>query len=204
MNHPDQLLNLKVKITNLLDQSVTGTIHGFSSNHDVLALRISPTSGNKSNGPRQDVFKIVNTCFVKSLQVLLLTPKKGQNSPTQKFSKVNIDMLQSRLNKIIQNRKHKSSLHHASNEKHSSVKRTEISPLALKIFNRLSTKLGAENVEWHGNESILVFQEILVSKPFALNKISQSKKSQSSKHINKLKIALRDTWLEVDNARRGG
>lgn len=203
MNHPDQLMNLKVKITNLLDQSLTATIYGFSSNHDVLALKVTSPAGNRSNGPKRDVFKIVNTSFIKSLQVLLPIPKKGQ-SPLPHLTKVDINSLQSKLNKIVDNRKHKSSLHHASDEKHLTPKRTEISPLALKIFNRLSSKLGAENVEWHGNESILVFKEIVVSKPFALNKISQSKKSQSSKHINTLKIALRDTWLEVDNNKRGG
>lgn len=207
MNHPDQLINLKVKITNLLDQSLTATIHGFSPNYDVLALKIISSSSNKSNGPKREIFKIVNTSFIKSLQVILPTLKKAQNngsSPATNLSKVDLDALQSKLNRIIGYRTRQPSLHQASDQNHSVAKKPEISPLALKIFNRLSTKLGVENVEWNGNESILVFKEIIVSKPFALNKISHSKRSQSSKHINKLKIALRDTWLEVDNNRRGG
>lgn len=204
MNHPDQLLNLKVKITNLLDQSLTATIHGISANHDVLALRFPSSSSNKGIEPKYEAYKIVNTSFIKSLELLLPTPKKGKSLPTQTLNKTEFDALQSLLNSIVEVSKSKRSCDDILAEKRQFSRRTDISSLAFKVFNRLSKKLGTENVRWHGNESIIVFEEIIVSKPFALNKISQSRKSQLSKHINILKTALRETWLEVDNGKRGG
>lgn len=203
MDRLDQTVNLKVKITNLLDQTITASIYGFSASQDVLALKDFPANGNKST----DVYKIVNTAFIKSVQVLPPFPKKGQKLQTcnGKLTKVDINQFQSHLNKLIDKSKQMLPLAEITNEETKAPnKEPEISPLARKLFSKLTEKLGPENVQWHGNESMLLFKEIIVSKPYALNKISHSKRSQSSKHINKVKIALRDTWLEIDNAKRGG
>lgn len=203
MDRLDQTVNLKVKITNLLDQTITASIYGFSASQDVLALKVFPANGNKST----DVYKIVNTAFIKSVQVLPPLPKKGQKLQTcnGKLTKVDINQFQSHLNKLIDKSKQMLPLAEITTEETKAPnKEPEISPLARKLFSKLTEKLGPENVQWHGNESMLLFKEIIVSKPYALNKISHSKRSQSSKHINKVKIALRDTWLEIDNAKRGG
>lgn len=201
MNNLDQLINLKVKITNLLDETTTATIYAVNPSHEVLALKISPT--NKNGGAKHDQIKIINTAFIKSLQVLPPFPKKGHkpaNIHVPKLTKVDVGKFEAGLDKAVnQYRSTPGGQSHPGNHK-----RTEASPLASKIFNKLSSKLGKENVQWNGNETILAFKEIAISRPYALNKVSNSRKSQGSKHLNDVKSALRESWLEVDNAKRGG
>ncbi|SGZ50752.1 CIC11C00000000152 [Sungouiella intermedia] len=202
MNNLDQVINLKVKITNLLDESIVATIYAFNPGQEVLVLKVSP-SGGARNGPgssKLEQYKIINTAFIKSLQVMPPFPKKGQKPYTgfnQRLAKVDISKLEADLNRAIsQHRNHKVELQ--------TTKKNETSPLAAKIFDKMSQKFGKENIHWHGNESILAFKEIVISRPYALNKISNFKKSQASKHMDEVRSALREIWLEVDNAKRGG
>lgn len=203
MNSLDQLVNLKVKITNLLDESTVATIYAFNSSQEVLALKVSSSSGQKNGSAKLDEFKIINTAFIKSLQVMPPFPKKGQKIPhgyEKKLTKIDIQKYEAELNRAIS--QHQNSSVERSNT--TTSKKSEASPLASKIFDKLSNKLGKENVQWHGNETILAFKEIIISRPYALNRISNSKKSQASKHIDEVRSALREIWLEVDNSKRGG
>lgn len=202
MNSLDQIINLKVKITNLLDESVTAHIYAFNPRQEVLALKVVPSHGSKAGAAKLDHFKIINTAFIKSLQVLPPFPKKGHKPYTgynQKLSKVDIEKLEADINKAIAQHRNGSPA-----ETRAPAKKTEVSPMALKIFEKLSARLGKQNVQWHGNEAILAFKEIIISRPYALNKISNSKKSQASKHIDEVRSALRESWLDVDNSKRGG
>lgn len=201
MNSLDQVINLKVKITNLLDESIVATIYAFDPKQEVLALKVSPPHGTKngSGAPKLDEFKIINTAFIKSLQVIPPFPKKGQRPYTgfnQRIAKVDIAKLEADLNRAISHHRHVPTNTGANHK-------AETSPLAAKIFDRLSKKLGKENIQWQGNEGILAFKEIVISRPYALNKVN-TKKSHPSKHTDEVRSALRETWLEVDSSKRGG
>ncbi|RCK65567.1 Protein LSM12 [Candida viswanathii] len=60
----EQIINLKVRITNLLDQIIVGHIYTYSSSNEIIILK---TTDNKE-GP--STFRIINTSFIKSIQVL--------------------------------------------------------------------------------------------------------------------------------------
>lgn len=207
MNSLDQTINLKVKITDLFDNSITATIYAFSASQEVLALKVHPANGPKKANSEDETFRIINTSFIKSLQVLSPYPKKtgkGIEAITR-IKKVDIQQLESKFNVPTKEhtkpteQKPRAALPGASHPKKNTP-----SPMAAKIFDKLLSRFGKENILWHGNDSILLFREVSVSKPYALNKISNSKKAQSSEHIEKIRTALREIWLEMDNSRRGG
>lgn len=250
MNNLDQLINLKVKITNLLDETTTATIYAVSPSHEVLALRISPPNGGK--GAKLDQMKIINTAFIKSLQVLPPFPKKGHkpyNVYHPKFARIDLKKFETDLDKAVDQyktlpkpqtqaqRKSEFQSHKKSDLKVESKteqksdlkteqkfepqaskkseqvskssepqphKKTEASPMATKIFNKLSSKLGKENVQWTGNEAIVAFKDINIVRPYALNRISRNPKSKAPSHLMEVKAALKESWLEVDSAKRGG
>lgn len=223
MNNLDQLINLKVKITNLLDETTTATIYAVNPSHEVLALRISPPNGGK--GAKLDQMKIINTAFIKSLQVLPPFPKKGHkpyNVYHPKFARIDLKIFESDLDKAVDQYKispkpqtqaqRKSETHsHKKSELKSELKsepqaskKTEAIPMAIKIFNKLSFKLGKENVQWTGNEAIVLFKDIYIVRPYALNRISRNPKSKGPSHLMEVKAALKESWLEVDSAKRGG
>lgn len=204
MNSLDQVINLKVKITNLLDESISGTIYAFSLKQKVLALKTTPPPTGKSPPPLQeDSFKIINTSFIKSISVLSLTSKKYMRPlDPAPVSKIDIKSLELYLNKIIENANKSPSPQPPTHSLAPPNKKNDT--LAAKVFEKLSLKLGRENVQWQGNESILLFKEVAVSKPYALNKISNSKRTQSSKYLEKARAALREVWLADNNSHRGG
>ncbi|GEQ72159.1 hypothetical protein JCM33374_g5845 [Metschnikowia sp. JCM 33374] len=214
MNSLDQIVNLKVRITNLLDESISGTIYAFSTKQKVLALKVTHQPTGKSPSPQDDSFRIINTAFIKSINVLPPFPKK--NSRPSEFPsnvpKIDVKQLEHTLNKMLESA-NKIPEVQASQRANSpatgkfpntSHKKADTGTLASKVFERLSSKLGKENVQWQGNDSILLFKEVSVSKPYALNKISNSKRTQSSKYLEKARVALREAWLEDDNSKRGG
>lgn len=83
-------------------------------------------------------------------------------------------------------------------------KKLEPSPLALKVYDKLVGKFGKENVMLQSNDSVLLFKEVAIGKPYALNRISNSRRSQQSKHLEKVKTALREIWLLGNNSKQGG
>lgn len=232
MNSLDQIVNLKVKITNLLDESLTASIYAFSPGQDILAVKVDQPLGAKGQ-PRPPVYRIINTSFIKSLQVLPPFPKKGAKATpisNQRLSKVDVKKLEAELNDAVLHYKKptehenakvvkkeaplakkdaipsvKASQAKGANQiKKHDAKKAEVSPVASKIFQKLTSKFGKENVQWHGNESMIIFKEIVVSRPYALNKISNPKKLHNPKQLDEVRSALREIWLEVDTPRRGG
>lgn len=201
MNSLDQVVNLKVKITDLLDVSLVGTIYAFSPSQEVLAIKVQPPQGKSD-----EVYKIINTSFIKSLQVL--PHKKKPTGPTQ-LRKVDTKRLEEEVAAAVklypkpdETRKDDKPAKRASPPP--GQKKHTVSALAGTFFDKFIARFGKENVQWHGNEAILLFREVSVSKPYALNKVSNSPRAQASKHIDKIRTALREIWLEMDNAKRGG
>ncbi|KAM9937298.1 hypothetical protein OXX80_003185 [Metschnikowia pulcherrima] len=207
MNSLDQIINLKVKITNLLDESVSGTIYAFSSKQRVLALKITSQATGKSPPPPEDSYKIINTAFIKSISVLPPLPKKNQrpNDSLSPEASIDVKKLEASLNEMLENaNKNPSKKSSPQPGTTQGPKKSDSGSLASKVFDKLSAKLGKDNVQWQGKDSILLFKEVMISKPYALNKISNARRTQTSKHLEKAKSALREVWLSEDNIERGG
>lgn len=205
MNHLDQTINLRVKVTNLLDESLQGLIYAFSPKQRVLAIQLFPHTPHKGN--TDDCIKLVNTSFIKTIQVLPHN-KKSYKSPEPQKAKVDLLQLETEINAAILAANNNSTAHGETakllNNNGQHKKNTKLSPLAQKVYLRLSELLGKENVQIQNNETILLFKEVAVAKPYALTKISNSKKTQSSKHIETARTALREVWMGLDKLKRGG
>lgn len=193
MNSLEQIINLKVKVTTLLDQSITGTIYTCSPTHELLALK---TSNNGKNNVKPETFRFINTAFIKSIQVLPPFPKKKQNlrhKNSTNIARIPINKIESDLNDSIQN--YKNSL---------LINNPKASPIAIKIFEKFFRLYGADSVKWKGSD-IILFDEIKLAKPYTLGKSGNIVKlDQNSKAMNMVEDVLKEIWLEVDNEKRGG
>ncbi|WPK26348.1 hypothetical protein PUMCH_003699 [Australozyma saopauloensis] len=188
MNSLDQAINLKVQVTTLIDETITGTIYAFSPKQHVIALKTP------------ELYRIINSSFIKTLTLTGPVPKRFHKSHESfKGKPVDIRKLEARL---------KNAVERGGVENHTksvaASKKPEPSALALKIHGKLVNKFGKENVHLQGNDSMLLFKEVVVGKPYALNKISNGKKTQSSKHLEEVKTALREMWLLGNNTKQGG
>ncbi|KAI5970176.1 hypothetical protein CANMA_000787 [Candida margitis] len=111
----DQAISLKLKVTTLLDQEITGSIYTFSSSNEVLVLITSNHERvNIKNDKDQDspssinqtaTYRIINTSFIKSIQVLN-PPLKKVTSKSNKGDRlviepINVDDLEQFLQEQI-------------------------------------------------------------------------------------------------------
>lgn len=80
----EQIINLKVKITTLLDQTIIGYIYTFSSSNEIIVIRITSnqllTQKKQNYTYTGDTYRILNTAFIKSIQVLPPFPKRTNTS----------------------------------------------------------------------------------------------------------------------------
>lgn len=211
MNSLEQVINLKVEVKTLIDETIVGTIYAFSPKQHVIALKMS---GSSSDG--KDLFRIINSSFIKSITIAHPAPKKfPKHSEQFKARPVDLKKLEARLKSAVEraappnastpvqkNEPVNGKNNHNNNNQ--APKKSEPTALALKVHDKLVAKFGKENVSLQNNDAVLLFKEVLISKPYALNKISNSKKSQSSKHLDKVKAALREIWLLGNNSQQGG
>lgn len=239
MNTLEQAINLKVEVTTLIDETIVGTIYAFSPNQRVIALKTTSSASGK------DLFRIINTSFIKSISIAHPVPKRfNKASESFKGKPVDLNKLKARLEHSLEKISKGSSVKHnihaaridkpnkaeppktppvntttppastsaavpplSSRTSHSTQalhKKLEPSPLALKVYDKLVDKFGKENVMLQNNDSVLLFKEVAIGKPYALNRISNSRRSQQSKHLEKVKTALREIWLLGNNSKQGG
>lgn len=210
------VVNVRVKVTNLLDQSIVGFIHSFNPSQSVLALKMDPSK-----------IRIINTAFVKAVQVMQPN-KKNHNSSHKhqhpKLSKVDIRKLEADLNESIarykpveETEKSTTSSEKPAHEKQHTLKHHQLhqpnrqhlkrrdstshgNANALTIFNSLVSKFGKENVQWLPNDSINVFKDVVIAKPYTLNKMG-GKRSPKAEEVRN---ALREILLDVGPGKRGG
>ncbi|KAL6451411.1 LSM12 Protein LSM12 [Candida maltosa Xu316] len=195
----DQIINLKVKITNLLDQTIIGQIFTYSSSNEIIILKINDAKDSKSS-----TYRIVNTSFIKSIQVLPPLPKKGGTPSHQKdtlnISPINIDALSKNLSDEIKNYK-PSSVEETKKQHH----RQNISNLLFKNFVKL---YGEKNVRYGSNNNhneILIYDEIKITRPFTNTRANiHIIQDGGKKHLDSIQRALKQFWLEIDNEKRGG
>lgn len=193
MNNLDQIVNLKVKVTTLLDQSITGTIYACSSTHELLALK---TSNNGKHGMKPETFRFINTAFIKTIQVLQPFPKKNQfinHKNNTHLNTIPIKDIQTNLKDSIEN--YKNSI---------LINNPKASAMAIKIFEKFFKLYGSDNVKWQG-DSIILFDEIKIMKPYTPG-ITGSiiKLDENTKATTMVENVLKEIWLEVDNEKRGG
>lgn len=118
----NQTLSLKLKVTTLLDQEIVGFIYTFSSSNEVLVLITSNnidqvkhdsslTSSSSSSPPppanQKNTYRIINTSFIKSIQVLNAPPlrkviPKPNKSDRLVIEPINVDDLDQFLQEQIQ------------------------------------------------------------------------------------------------------
>lgn len=212
MNSLEQVINLKVEVKTLIDETIVGTIYAFSPKQHVIALKKS--GGSSSDG--KDLFRIINSSFIKSITIAHPAPKKfPKHSEHFKGRPVDLKKLEARLKVAVERAtpshpapptvsKNEATGGKNNHNNSQTQKKSEPTALALKVHDKLVAKFGKENVSLQNNDAVLLFKEVLISKPYALNKISNSKKSQSSKHLDKVKAALREIWLLGNNSEQGG
>lgn len=203
----EQIINLKVRITNLLDQIIIGQIYTYSSSNEVIILKTI----DKKEGP--STYRIINTSFIKSIQVL--PPFNKKNLSNQKdnsaFPKITVDDLKKNLEFQISNYNPESvtgqeAAKQGSSQSSQSSGKSNIPTL---LFNKLVKLYGEKNVRFNGNgkqNEIIVYEEIKIIKPFTNNKsnIQLMRDNGSKKHLDSVQRALKQFWLEIDNEKRGG
>ncbi|KAK6201207.1 uncharacterized protein RJT21DRAFT_33584 [Scheffersomyces amazonensis] len=159
-NSYDQVINLKVKITTLLDQNITGLIYTYSTSNNVLVLKITENSHNKNshsnnnnnnnnenttndnnnnnNNNNKSCYRIINTAYIKKIQVVSSIKKNAQqlvqqhlqNDPSKrdqiKIHPIAINDLENTIKEAISN--HKISAHKSSNQVSGNTASSNVSP----------------------------------------------------------------------------
>lgn len=215
----DQIINLKVKIITLLDQIIIGQIYTYSSSNEIIIIKTKTnTNDNKQNSSSTSTYRIINTAFIKSIQVLPPFSRKNGNNKSDSSSSssssastllefININDLDKRLNHEINNYK-------PQPIQQQQASHTQPSNISTLLFNRLVKLYGDKNVKFgNGNNSttstkqseIIIFNEIKIIKPFTNIKSNiQIIKENGKKHLDSIQRALNQFWLEIDNEKRGG
>lgn len=195
MNHLDQINNLKVKITTLLDESITGVVYACSSSHSVLALRVSSNTGKNIQNQKAETYRFFNAQFIKSMQLISPLPKKQGKNTNQNLAPIypiSIKEIEAKLEKSLQPPN--------GNPKQA---RPNAPPIAIRLFETFSKKYGLKNVQWKGSD-IILFNEIKSSKPYTLSKGNLTELTKGSKYLPDVQKTLKEIWLELDNEKRGG
>lgn len=133
----DQVFNLKIKITTLLDQEITGVIYTYSLSNEILVLKTSNlrTSKDKELTSPHSTYRVINTSFIKSIMVLQPFPQKNKrNSKPYKgddvqLNPINVEDLKKYLSEKIGKEIHEQ--HEQGKQLNSSSSKNETSP-ALK------------------------------------------------------------------------
>lgn len=186
MNSLEQPVGLKVKVTTTLDQSITGHIYACSSSFKIIALKTSNNSGKNHHNSKSSIYKLINTEFIKLIQVL---PPNTFNKQKKLFHPYEISI------KDIEHMLIRSG--EESNPKASII--------ATKIFSKFLSKFGYVNVSWQsGSDNIILFNEIKSSKPYTLARGNLVKLKSESKNLEIVQNTLKEFWLEIDNEKRGG
>lgn len=186
MNKIEQVENLKVKVTTLLDQTMVGTIYSWSSSNKVLALKVSNGKSNEGNN-----FRLINTAFIKLLQVMQPSSKKQQIHSSKKNSELHyipVKDIEDSLNRIT--------LESNSRELPRSV--------GHKIYNTFCKAFGENSVKFLSENEISIRDQIVLIKPFTLEQKNILRIDQNTKIQGDVEKTLKTFWRDYDSERRGG
>ena len=186
MNKLEQVENLKVKVTTLLDQTMVGTIYSWSSSNKVLALKVSNGKSNEGSN-----FRLINTAFIKLLQVMQPFSKKQQIHSSKKNSELHyipVKDIEDSLNRIT--------LESSSRELPRSV--------GHKIYNTFCKAFGENSVKFLSENEISIRDQIVLIKPFNLEQKNILRIDQNTKIQGDVEKTLKNFWMDYDSERRGG
>lgn len=207
----DQAVNLKVKVTTLLDQPTTGYIYAYSPVHEILTLRLTNNYLKSSDSDRKENYKFINTAFIKTIQVLAPFPKKisspnGSNSgskspspapPSPQLVQLSINELETSLNKAVA--QHKEMLSVSQNR--------QVSSTATLLFEKLYTSFNGNVVWGANNESIIVNDEVKILKPYLAKSGSITKINNNvnnNQNLDRVFQIVKEFWQNIENDRIGG
>lgn len=133
----DQVFNLKIKITTLLDQEITGVIYTYSLSNEILVLKTSNfrTSKDKELTSPHSTYRVINTSFIKSIMVLQPFPQKNKRNSKPyrgddvQLKPINVEDLKKYLSEKTGKESHEQ--HEQGKQLNSSSSKNETSP-ALK------------------------------------------------------------------------
>ncbi|KAI5959762.1 uncharacterized protein KGF55_004994 [Candida pseudojiufengensis] len=261
----DQSIAINIKVVSLIDQVIKGSIYTYSSSNEILVLKTSTDSKDQSHEKNSNIsqtYRIINTSFIKSIQVLPPFPSKSgnnkrnnssiQQNKNQDIEKVNIqpiniDDLKHFLKEEIRNYeptpinlesttpsqvtksfKKVPALPHkqprlnddgktndiATNNQHETIKSNsnptdgtlnQNKSIALKLYHKLSEKLGVKNVKINSKQNeIIVYKDIKITKPFTNTSKNIIILNKNSKYLLQFQKILKQFWLDIDNEKKGG
>lgn len=201
MNSLDQAVNLKVKVTTLLDQPAVGYIYAYLPVHEILALRVA--SRRSPDAARPDSYRLINTAFIKTIQVLPPFPRRAHSadldlskspSPTAALphmAPLSINELETNLNRAVAQYKQMVSASH----------NPSASPTAVMLFEKLYAQFGS--VRWDGDE-IVVEDAVRVTKPYLAKAGTVSKNDDAPELSKRVYLAVKDFWHTIEAEKNGG
>ncbi|KAG0675311.1 hypothetical protein C6P41_002262 [Kluyveromyces marxianus] len=180
----ENILGLKVKIANVLDNVTQGKVYSFNSSNNTITLIVSRK--NKTH-----TFKIIKTSFIKHLELVgekhnPSSFKKDQIKP----SYVNIDRVQNRLHHSIEEAK--------SKEKLIGKNVTYEGQFIFDLINKTIS-----DTRWKG-KSIIVLDELEIAPPYQIKNVKPVPGKKDVKSKDLIEKIVHTAWNRLENERKGG
>ncbi|CDO96452.1 unnamed protein product [Kluyveromyces dobzhanskii CBS 2104] len=180
----EDILGLKVKITDVLDDVTQGKVYSFNSNNDTITL----ISGKKN---KTYTFDIIQTSFIKHLELV------GDKVNPSSFKKDPIKPSYVDLNKV------KTDLSISTEE---AAKRARsigknVTYEGQFIFDLIHRTISG--IRWR-EKSIIVLDELEIAPPYQPKNINplQGKSGVNSKEL--ITKIVQSAWNKIENERKGG
>ncbi|ODQ82320.1 hypothetical protein BABINDRAFT_10781 [Babjeviella inositovora NRRL Y-12698] len=191
----EQSLGLKVKVTTILDNTITGTIFAYSPTSQLLTLQQdTPSKSDLAS------YRIIKTEFLKELQVIPNGAKgAAKNGKTKAYQFSSFSKIQPAVHALDE-----AAITAKVAEK---IKQCE---LALKTTNKNASSEGQEifnklyktlpDVKWIGTD-IVVLGEVKIAKPYFVKDISNNAGAKENPLIARI---VGGYWLDQENSKKGG
>ncbi|CAG98869.1 Lsm12p [Kluyveromyces lactis] len=180
----ENILGLKVKITDVLDHVTQGKVYSFNSNNDTITLIV----GKKN---KAYTFEIIQTSFIKHLELV------GEKANPSSFKKdhvkpsyVDLDRVKNALAKTID----------TAAKKEMSIGKN-VSYEGQFIFDLIHKTIS--DIVWKG-KSIVVLDELEINPPYQLGSIKPLQGRTDVKSKELIDKIVESAWNKLENERKGG
>lgn len=180
----EQALGFRVKIINVLHDTVEGKIYSYNSSSNTLTIQLPKRTQTTPS------FKIIKCSFIKSLEVIGDKPSYNSFKKQQiKPSLVNIERVQELLNDMLD-----------STAKAAEMKRRGITKEGQYIFEALSRTVS--DTRWDG-KNIVVLDDIIIAAPYTIESI-KSLNERNNQSLNLIHKIIERSWKELESNVKGG
>lgn len=170
MNNLDQLVNIRVSITTILEQVISGYIISWSPTHDVLVLNTWFDKKTLNNNIR-----FINTAFIKSIEVSNRKNTFNNHRPQLQVANIDIKRLEKDINHSIEEFRKDRLIH---NPKSNDV--------GAKVFEKLLDVYNIDSVKWDESDIVLL-DEVKIAKPYKLQNITKlNDKTKATIQVEKI------------------